>query len=613
VTTLYVHDPRTIAEAPHHRTHAEYAEAWLAAEDRELFVSLVENVAGLVETIHPRRPTKSYAVYDATIGYVSGGRFVPLREALEATLVDPGRKAVRPLVQVALSLLATAEAHLLRSRTVASLALATSDLAIEVNSAGYVTPGTTATNTYNLTNLSSSPGMITALSFAGSSGGTALAPLTFIYAGASYASLSALQQQANLSIDSGNTIAIGVRYAVPAGTNLQSVKTTLSASLTAGSLISSASATGISNISPKPSFTVSAAGGPVQPGTTATDTFAITNTSGQAATFSVPNDAGINGPGSPPAIPVAGYLVGANQVRHAAGNTPLQDLQAALLNQPVDDGATLKIGVQYAVPSGNAGQTITDTLTVAATAGGVQSSPQQAAVSDTIAPNPSFTIVGTNAAVNAGSTVTDLFTLTNTSGQAATFAVGNPPLIAAHTGALAPSGYTLNGASVVATGPNDPFAVLQIELNAVIVANDGTLMIGVQYTVPPEHAGHTIGDTLAATVTAGGVTSASQSATVTDTILPAPPPKSLPVIAKELYAKRSDWQVSAMTDPVAAFNDLNAIDQELVARGQAGFDEKDATEAGMAALVALSIMGSEATESILAAVRNANLDQGSAA
>lgn len=149
-------------------------------------------------------------------------------------------------------------------------------------------------------------------------------------------------------------------------------------------------------INPLPTLVVTGAGTGtlIAPGTVATDTFTLTNTSSQPGNFNIASPPSIVGPRG--AIIPSGYTLNGAPVPHIAGNTPFQDLQAALAALgPTPAGGSVTVGVRYPVPGGAAGLTITDTLSATIAAGGATSVIASANVTDTLAAPPQLSIAKT--------------------------------------------------------------------------------------------------------------------------------------------------------------------------------------------------------------------------
>jgi uncharacterized repeat protein (TIGR01451 family) len=113
--------------------------------------------------------------------------------------------------------------------------------------------------------------------------------------------------------------------------------------------------------------------------------------------------------------------------------------------------------------------------------------------------------------VAPGASVTDSFMLTNTSAIAATFTGTAPTLTTSTNATLTPTGYTYKGNTYTT------YASVLAAVNASATAAGAGVTIGVVYAAPAT-VGTTISLAVNAAVTANGGTSASQTATETDTV-----------------------------------------------------------------------------------------------
>jgi hypothetical protein len=315
-----------------------------------------------------------------------------------------------------------------------------------------VKPGTTATDTFTLTNGAGQPGTFNApaaatiLGPAGSivpsgytlNGGTTVYPTT----PSLQAALAALAPT-----PSGASITVGVQYVVPTGYLGHTIGDTFVATLESGGVTSApVSTTANDTINAPTQLSNTTSNSTVKPGTTATDTFTLTNGAGQPGTFNAPAAATILGPAG--SIVPSGYTLNGGMTVYPTTAT-LQAALAALT--PTPSGASITIGVQYVVPTGYLGQTISDTFAATLQSGGVTSAPASSTANDTI--NAQLSNTTSNNTVNAGTTATDTFTLTNVSGQPGTFNAPAAATILGPAGPIVPSGYILNGGTTVYPTP----------------------------------------------------------------------------------------------------------------------------------------------------------------
>jgi uncharacterized repeat protein (TIGR01451 family) len=379
-----------------------------------------------------------------------------------------------------------------------------------------VTPGTTATDTYTLKNLSGQNGTFNvpaAPTITGPSG--AITPSSYTLNGAAEPTLAALNSAlATLPITNGSTATVGVLYPVPAtATSGQSITDLLAATVTAGGVTStSVSATATDTVNAPSLALTKADNGPWTIGQTgATYTITPKNTGNVATsgtitvTDTLPSNLTANG--NPTGT--GWTCTGAGTATISCGST------TAIAAGANGNAITVAVNVGTGTPTGT--NSITNTATVYGGGDPTHTNPGSGATNppdkSTVNGTPSLTNTTTNNSVTPGTNAADTFTLTNKAGQTGTFNVPTAPTITGPTGPIAPTSYTLNGT------PEASLAALNAALAALPVANGATATIGVVYPVPATlTAGQTITDQLPATITAGGVTSAPVPATATDTV-----------------------------------------------------------------------------------------------
>jgi len=417
---------------------------------------------------------------------------------------------------------------------------------------GAIVPGTTATDVFTVTNTSALGGNFTISPPAISSPAGSIAPSGFTLnipgnpggVNGSYPTLAALNAALALpgsQVANGTSIIIGVQFLVPAGlTTGQTTADQLSATVTTATGTSPPASATVTDTVRAPSLQTSKSdNGPWTIGQSGAQyTIGVANL-GAAPTMgtitvrdtlpgnltlrAAPTGSGWNCSGS------AGVSVVCSTTAVIAAGA-----SAPTISVPVTIGAGTPVG--------------TDSISnVAGSFGGgdpVHTGPgsasNSAADTTTINPLPTLIVTGAGAPVTPGTTATDTFTLTNTSSQPGKFNIASPPSIVGPGGAITPIGYTLNGAPVPHIPGNTPLQDLQAALAALApTAAGGSVTVGVRYLVPAGAAGLTITDTLSATITAGGATSAITSGIVTDT-LTAPPQLSISKTANTPSAQPGD-------------------------------------------------------------------------
>ncbi|HTV72751.1 MAG TPA: hypothetical protein VME66_03470, partial [Candidatus Acidoferrales bacterium] len=387
-----------------------------------------------------------------------------------------------------------------------------------------VTPGTTATDTFTLTNDSGQPGTFNipfAPSISSSSG--AVSPSGYVLNGGTtvYATLTALQGAlSTLTVPNGSTATVGVQYAVASGSvPAQTFVDQLFAEITAGGALSSpVSATATDTVRAPELFIAETDNGPWTIGQSGAQyTILVTNTGNNATsgTITVTDtlSTGLTVKGTPSGGGWSCSVTGTNALTCTTTSAIAAGANGTAITVPVTIGSATPVG-SNAISN------------IASTFGGgdlIHANAGSAATSDPDVTSINATASLTNAAVSStvspGTTATDTFTITNTSGRPGTFNAPTAAEIAGPAGLISPSGYVLNGGTTVYS----TLAALQAALAALAPTPSGSsITVGVQYVVPTGLAGQSVSDTFAPTLTSGGVTSAIAPSTATDTIAQAP-------------------------------------------------------------------------------------------
>jgi uncharacterized repeat protein (TIGR01451 family) len=379
-----------------------------------------------------------------------------------------------------------------------------------------VTPGTNATDTFTLTNRSgqsSTFNVPAAPTITGPSG--AITPSSYTLNGTAEASLSALNAALTaLSVANGSMVTVGVVYPVPATlTSSQTVTDLLGATITAGGVASSIVSATTTDTANAPSLALTKTdNGPWtigQTGATYTITPKNTGNTATSGTITVTDT-------FPNYLTANGNPTGSGWTCTGTGTATITCTSTMVI-------AAAASGNPIAVPVNVGPNTPTGTTSISNTASVYGGGDPAHATSGTAATNtpdkttvnatPTLTNTTTNNNVTPGTNTADTFTLTNHSGQTGTFNVPAAPTITGPSGTITPTSYTLNGTAEAS------LAALNTALAALSVANEATATVGVVYPVPATlTSSQTVADTLAATVTAGGVPSSAVAATATGTV-----------------------------------------------------------------------------------------------